>query len=63
MSSSSMTPHRTTAAASNHAVPATPSNSNDNEEGIMVAIRMRPLNSKESTGGGASKPARVWRVL
>eukprot|EP00970_Alexandrium_tamarense_P008549 scaffold1626_cov178-Alexandrium_tamarense.AAC.17 len=36
------------------------------EEGIMVAIRMRPLNSRESTTNnneGSSKSNRVWRTL
>ncbi|KAL3805856.1 hypothetical protein HJC23_007817 [Cyclotella cryptica] len=34
------------------------------EEGIMVAIRMRPLNSRESANNTAdSKSHRVWRVL
>jgi hypothetical protein len=48
------------------AVPAAPG-----EEGILVAIRMRPLNNKEKSssptkappGGETPHTQRVWRVL
>ncbi|GMI27102.1 hypothetical protein TrRE_jg6955, partial [Triparma retinervis] len=43
-----------------------PKASSSDEEGIMVAIRMRPLNSRESTPDSESTStgsSRVWRVL
>lgn len=62
-STKAATPRSATAAASSSG--SNDANAAPDEEGILVAIRMRPLNSREqsSSGGNNENDNRVWKVL